>query len=322
MFNTATTDFNILRTPFKTDIVGEILQAFRAQGIAPGIYYSPDDFLWLYQHGKTIQRGIPDVQPRNNPGLMSYDKAQVQELLTHYGPVDVLFLDGEAEGLRELAWKLQPDIVVTRGAMETPEQSVPGAPLKGPWEACLTMGTAWQYQPTNEIYKSGGELIELLIETRAKGGNLLLNVGPKPDGDLPIEQEERLREIALWMFVNHESIYSVRPWVVTHENDIWFTKKKSEDTVFAFVPGKEGWKFGEWKEVVLRSVHATDKTQVSVLGQNDKVLEYQPQIVPKTTWKQDANGLHIRAMRAQRLVDNREWPNPVVLKITNVRPGG
>jgi alpha-L-fucosidase len=152
MFNTATTDFNILRTPFKTDIVGEILQAFRAQGIAPGIYYSPDDFLWLYQHGKTIQRGIPDVQPRNNPGLMSYDKAQVQELLTHYGPVDVLFLDGEAEGLRELAWKLQPDIVVTRGAMETPEQSVPGAPLKGPWEACLTMGTAWQYQPTNEIY--------------------------------------------------------------------------------------------------------------------------------------------------------------------------
>ena len=72
----------------------------------------------------------------------------------------------------------------------------------------------------------------------------------------------------------------------------------------------------------MRSVHATDKTQVSVLGQNDKVLEYQPQIVPKTTWKQDANGLHIRAMRAQRLVDNREWPNPVVLKITNVRPGG
>jgi len=321
MFNTATTDFNILHTPFRRDIVGEILPAFREQGIAPGIYFSPDDFLWLHQHGKTIQRDVPDVQPRNNPGLMSYDKAQLQELLTRYGPVDVLFLDGEAEGLRELAWKLQPNIVVTRGAMETPEQMVPGVPIKGPWEACITMGTAWQYQPTNEIYKSGGELIGLLIETRAKGGNLLLNVGPKPDGDLPIEQEERLREIALWMFVNHESIYSVRPWVVTNENDIWFTKKKNEDTVFALVRGKERWKYGEWKEMVLRSVRATDKTQVRVLGQNDEVLEYQPKIVPKTTWKQEADGLHIRAMHAQRLADNREWPDPIVLEITSVRPG-
>ena len=321
MFNTATTDFNIMHTPFKTDIAGEILQAFREQGIAPGIYFSPDDFLWLHEHGKTIQRDIPDVQPRNNPGLMSYDQAQVQELLTHYGPVDVIFFDGEAEGLRELAWKLQPNIVVTRGAIQTPEQFVPGVPLEGAWEACLTMGTAWQYQPTNEIYKSGGELIGLLIETRAKGGNLLLNVGPKPDGELPIEQEERLREIALWMFVNHESIYNVRPWVVTNENDIWFTKKKNEDTVFAFVKGKERWKYGEWNEVILRSVQATDKTQVSVLGQNDKVLEYQPQIVPKTTWKQDADGLHIRAMHAQRLIDSRKWPDPIVLKITSVRPG-
>jgi len=320
MFNTATTDFNIMHTPFRRDVVGEILPAFREQRIAPGIYFSPDDFLWLHQHGKTIQRDVPDVQPSNNPGLMSSDKVQLQELLTHYGPVDVLFLDGEAAGLRELAWKLRPNIVVTRGAMETPEQAVPGVPLKGPWEACITMGTAWQYQPTNEIYKSGRELIGLLIETRAKGGNLLLNVGPKPDGDLPTEQEERLREIALWMFVNHEAIYSVRPWVVTNENDIWFTKKKNEDTVFAFVRGKERWKYGEWKEMVLRSVRATDKTHVRVLGQNDEVLEYQPKIVPKTTWAQEADGLHIRAMHAQRLVDNREWPNPIVLEITNVRP--
>ena len=321
MFNTATTDFNIMHTPFKRDVAGEILQAFREQGIAPGIYFSPDDFLWLHEHGKTLQRGIPEVQPRNNPGLMSYDQAQLEELLTHYGRVDVLFIDGEAEGLRELAWKLQPNLVVTRGALQTPEQHIPGVPLAGPWEACLTMGTAWQYQPTNETYKSGGELIRLLIEIRAKGGNLLLNVGPKPDGELPIEQEERLREIALWMFVNHESIYNVRPWVVTNEDSIWFTKRKNQDTVYAFVIGKERWKYGEWKEIILRSVQATDKTQVIVLGQNDKVLEYQPNVVPRTTWKQEGDGLHIHAMPAQRLIDNREWPNPIVLKITSVRLG-
>jgi len=260
------------------------------------------------------------VQPRNNPGLMSYDQAQVRELLTHYGSVDVMFFDGEAEGLRELAWQLQPDLVVTRGAMETPEQFVPGTPLKGPWEACITMGTAWQYQPTNEVYKTGGELIGLLIETRAKGGNLLLNIGPKPDGELPIEQEERLREMALWMFVNHESIYDVRPWVVTNDNDVWYTKKKNEDTVFAIVRGKERWKYGEWTNLVLHSVQATDRTKVSVLGQNDEVLEYEPKVVPKTTWQQESDGLHIRAMHAQRLIDNRRWPDPIVVKITNVKP--
>jgi len=181
------------------------------------------------------------------------------------------------------------------------------------------MGTAWQYQPQNEIYKSGGQLISLLVETRAKGGNLLLNVGPKPDGELAIEQEERLREVALWMFVNGEAIYGVRPWVITNEKDLWFTKKKDEDTIYVVVKEKEPWKRGTWKEIVLRSVKTSAASQVSVLGQNDKILEYKD-VVPKTTWKQEADGLHVRAMQAQRLQDNSKWPNPVVLKITGVKP--
>jgi alpha-L-fucosidase len=182
------------------------------------------------------------------------------------------------------------------------------------------MGTQWQYKPTNESYKSGGQLIALLIETRAKGGNLLLNVGPKPDGELPIEQEERLREIALWMFVNSESIYSVRPWVITNEGEVWFTKKKDANTVYAIVKTQERWPYGGWRDFTLKSVRATARTEVSVLGQNDQVLEYQPDVVPQSTWKQQADGLHIRAMHAQRLYNNRQWPNPVVLKITNVQP--
>ena len=320
MFRTATTDFGVMNTPFGRDITAELLAAFREQGIAPGLYFSPDDFWWLYKNGITIQRHNAEVQPRNNPGLMKHDQAQVRELLTNYGPIDVMFFDGEAQGLRDLAWQMRPDIVVTRGAMETPEQYVPGVPLEGVWEANLTMGTAWQYQPQNDVYKTGGQCISLLIETRAKGGNLLLNVGPKPDGELPIEQEERLREVALWMFVNQEAIYAVRPWVVTNENDIWFTRKKNEDTLYAMVKEKERWKRGEWKELVLRSVEATPQTEVSVLGQNDRVYEYREDVVPKSTWKQEADGLHVRAMHAQRLVDNSRWPNPVVLKITHVRP--
>ena len=320
MFDTATTDFNIMRTPFRRDITAGIVEAFRAEGIAPGLYFSPDDFWWLWKNGKTLQRNTPDVAPANNPGLMAHDRAQVRELLTRYGAIDVVFFDGPAEGLRELAWELQPEIVVTRGAIETPEQYVPGVPLAGAWESCITMGTQWQYKPTNETYKTGGELIRLLIETRAKGGNLLLNVGPQPDGELPIEQEERLREIALWMFINGECIYGVRPWVITNEGDYWFTKKKDENTVYVIVKSARRWKYGEWRDITLRSVRATPATQAGVLGQNGRVLEYQPGVVPKTTWKQDAAGLHIRAMRAQRIYNDRKWPNPVVLKLTNVEP--
>ncbi len=114
----------------------------------------------------------PGVTPQEDAGLLELDRAQLRELLTHYGPIDIVFLDGPSQGLRELVWELQPDAVVTRGGMETPEQRIPGVPLDRPWEACLTMGTQWHYKPTHEVYKSGPELIDILIETRAKGGNL------------------------------------------------------------------------------------------------------------------------------------------------------
>lgn len=320
MFHTATTPFQIRNTPFQRDITREVFDAFRAQGIAAGVYFSPDDFWWLHKNGKTIQRQVKEVQPSANPGLLAHDQAQVRELLTGYGPIDVIFFDGEPDGLKELAWQLQPGIVVTRGAILTPEQYVPGVPLDEPWESCITMGTQWQYKPTHEVYKNGSELISLLIETRAKGGNLLLNVGPKPDGELPIEQEERLREIALWMMINGEAIYGVRPWVVTNEGDFWFTRRKNEDTLYVIVKPRERWKYGEWKEIVLKSVRATPATQVSVLSQSGKILEYQPSVEPKTTWESTPDGLRIRAMRAQRIHNDRKWPNPVVLKLTHVQP--
>lgn len=320
MWDTKTTDFGIMSTPFKHDITREILDSFKAQGIAPGIYFSPDDFNWLVKNGIDVQRNIPAVAPANNPGLMKLDLAQVRELMTNYGPIDVVFFDGPAEQLRELAWKLQPNTVVTRGAIQTPELYVPGVPLPGVWEANFTMGTAWQYQPQNEDYKTGGRVIDILVETRAKGGNLLLNIGPKPDGELPIEQEERLREVALWMFVNSECIYATRPWVITNEGDIWFTKKKNEDTLYAIVKQQPRWVRGDWREFVLKSVQATPQTEVSVVGQNGRVLEYRPTVNPKPTYEQKPDGLHVRAMFTHRLQDNSRWPNPIVLKLTHVKP--
>ncbi len=320
MFHSATTPFGVANTPFHRDITGEVFDAFRARGMAAGVYFSPDDFYWLHEHGKPIRRLVPEVQPSNNPGLLAYDKAQVTELLTHYGPVDLIYFDGEAKDLRELAWKLQPNVVVTRGALETPELSVPSSSLPGPWEASITMGTAWQYQPDNESYKSGSDLIRLLFQTRAKGGNLLLNVGPRPNGELAIEQENRLREIGLWMFVNNEAIYSVRPWIIPNEGDTWFTQKKNNGPLYAILDAQQVWERGTWQEFTLHSVRASATTEVSVLGQDDKTVEYKPALTPKSTWTQQKDGLHIRVMRAQRLQDNSRWPNAIVVKLTNVAP--
>ncbi len=322
MFDTQTTDFNIMRTPYGRDITRELVDAFRRWGIAVGFYFSPDDFWMLHRQGHAISRDSHECDPRHNPELMAHNQAQLRELLTHYGPVDMLFFDGVADGLKQLAWELQPEVVVTRGDMATPEQKIPDRAVPGPWEACFTLGTQWAYKPTNEEYKSGTQLIEMLIETRAKGGNLLLNVGPRADGEIPVEQAARIQELALWNFVNHEAIYQVRPHTVIREplnldNEVWYTRSKDGGTVYAIVTGKP-WPKGERKVITLKQVRATPATAVEILGQSGQVLEYRPDLLPQASWSQDERGLHISAMHAQRLYNDNRWPNAVVVKIGEV----
>ena len=249
----------------------------RRCGCVPEAAASPSAFTsrptiswWLHQHGITIDRHVKGVYPQDVPEFMDYTKKQLKELLTNYGPIDYFFFDGPAEQLTDYAWQLQPKLVITRGVMETPEQYTPGVALKGAWEGNLTMGTEWPWKATNEKYKSGTELIDILIETRAKGGNLLLNIGPKPDGTIPEEQDARLREIALWNFVNGEAIKDVRPWVITNEGNIWFTRNEQSHTVYAFLTKMEPWKLGDAKTITLRSLKSNPRTQISVLGQSDR----------------------------------------------------
>lgn len=319
MWDTKTTGFNVMHTPFKRDALKEIIAAFRKQGIAIGLYFSPEDFYYFYQHKIPIGRmQLPQHFPANNPGLMAYDKAQVKELLTQYGKIDLIFFDGPAEGLKEYAWQIQPDIVVTRGQMRTPEQELPDKPVPGPWEACFTMGTDWQYKPTNDPQKSGTTIINMLIETRAKGGNLLLNVGPKPDGEIQVEQDALLRELALWNLANEDAIAGIRPWKIIREGNIWFTQSKDGKAVYAFVPGGIEWKYGERKELVLKTLQGSDQTKVSVLGFGGELVEYKKDFDAHTYVKSTPIGLLISAVNGQRFYTNNQWPNPVVLKIENV----
>ena len=182
------------------------------------------------------------------------------------------------------------------------------------------MGTQWQYKPTNDDLKPAGRLIEILVETRAKGGNLLLDIGPNPDGYIADPEETRLREMAAWHFINHEAVEKTRPWIVTHEENIWFTASKDHKTVYAVITGIPAWTRGDRKEFVLGSVKATPQTKISVLGQNDLVSEYENEKDVHSGFNQKEDGLHISVVRAQRIYNNNKWPDPITVKLENVVP--
>ncbi|EOR93539.1 Alpha-L-fucosidase [Arcticibacter svalbardensis MN12-7] len=148
---------------------------------------------------------------------------QVKELLTNYGEIAVFWWDtpmdisnAEAQKFKEVL-KLQPQIITNdrlkrpnfSGDTKTPEQKIPDrSELDGEdWESCMTMNTSWGYKSWDDDWKSSQDLIRNLINSSSKGGNYLLNIGPKPDGSFPQESIDRLQKIGAWMKVNSEAIY-------------------------------------------------------------------------------------------------------------------
>ena len=325
MWDTQTTDFNIMNTPYGKDLLSEYVEATRKMGLAVGFYYSPEDFNFLYENGLQVRRRFINPIPEHiMKRYLELVELQSIELMARFGKIDIIFFDGGEGALqekcKEVVWNLQPDIIVTRGAMQTPEQTILGIPSEEPWEACITMGTQWAYKPTNEIYKTGTRLIEILIETRAKGGNLLLNTGPKPNGQLPVEQEELLREMAAWNFINYEAVENVKPWIIPHEENIWFTWKPEEKILYGFLTKIPDWPRGSRKEFTIKSVNTDSNSKVEVLGQSGELVEYQPSVDAETYFNQTEEGLKISCVRAQRIYNNHKWHNPIVLKITNASP--
>jgi len=197
---------------------------------------------------------------------------------------------------------------------------LPGVTITDPWLSCITMGTAWQFQPTNDRYKTGTKLIELLIEARSKGGSLLLNIGPKANGAMAEEQENRLREMAAWYFVNREAVDDTRAWIINRENNIWYTTNTNKKAVYAIVTDAASWAEGDRKEIVLHAAKATTATKISVLGQNSLIQEYKPGKDVSCRFVQTDTGLVVSVVKAQRLYDDHKWPNPVVIKLENVLP--
>jgi len=321
MWDTKTTSYNIMNTAYHKDLLQEFVDATRKAGLQVGFYFSPEDFNFYYRHKLPISRDTMLMSTAIKEEFDDFTRKQCEELMTHYGKIDLLFIDGEPkEIVKETCWKLQPDILITRGALKTPEQMLPGITVTEPWLSCITMGTAWQYQPSNERYKPGTMLIELLIEARSKGGSLLLNIGPKSNGAIADEQEARLREMAAWYFINREAVDNVRSWVINKENNIWYTSSINKKSVYAIFTNAAGWPEGERKEIILHALKATDSTKIGVLGQNSLLQEYKPGKDVSCRFRQTDTGLVVSIVKAQRIYDDHKWPGPVVIKLENILP--
>jgi alpha-L-fucosidase len=214
MFDSRLSDFTAARGAPGRDLVAEYVEACRSAGMRIGFYYSLLD--WRY---KAYFDG-PQEDPEGWAQYLEYVHGQVRELMSNYGVIDLLWYDGRwphaasdwrADELNRMVRSLQPDILINDRAGEsgdfgTPEQRVGFKDEDRPWESCFTTNDHWGYSPQDRNWKSTRQLIHLLIECVSQGGNLLLNVGPKPDGTLPPEAVERLTEIGVWYERNGEAV--------------------------------------------------------------------------------------------------------------------
>jgi len=225
LFATRYSDYNVMNTPFKRDIMKELSDATRAAGLHIGWYHSILDW---HDPNQQKDETFPIYEQRL--------RNQVSELLTNYGPIGVMWFDGEwikqwndqrGEDLYKLCRTLQPSVIVNNrvgkqragmngftktggfsGDYATPEQTIPAVVPPGTdWETCMTMNDTWGYKKEDLNFKSTRTLIRDLIDIASKGGNFLLNVGPTAEGEIPPQSVERLHAIGEWMRINGEAIY-------------------------------------------------------------------------------------------------------------------
>jgi alpha-L-fucosidase len=273
----------------RADVAKYVFEAFRKQDFMIGAYFSKPDWhsenFWWPKYATPNRNVNYDIRkhPERWERFRQFTYNQISELMHNYGSVDILWLDGgwvrpkETVNAEVLSWgapipefsqevnmpaiaamarKAQPGILMVDRTVhgpyenyQTPEQRIPEKQLPYPWESCMTLGGAWGFVP-NDRYKSAAKVIHSLIEVTAKGGSLLLGIGPKADGTLPQEVIDRLEEIGQWTSVNGKAIYSTRPANHYQSGNTWFTQSKDGHTQYALVCLEEGKtvpSFVEWQ---------------------------------------------------------------------------
>lgn len=303
MFGTKQSDYNIVdATPFKRDIIKELADECHRQGIELHLYYSHID--WGrddYPKGRTGLHTGCDRTKEDWPHYYKFMNSQLTELLTNYGKIGAIWFDGmwdhdsdptpfnwQLEEQYALIHRLQPDCLVANNHHLTPfdgedfqifERDLPGentAGLSGqsvshlPLETCQTMNGMWGYKIADQNYKTVDELIKYLVGTAGKGANLLMNIGPQPNGELPAIALDRLKGMGEWLQKYGETIYgttagdvAVQDWgVTTRKGDRLFVHIFNKDLKSLYLPisckvkvakeflSGEAVKFEQWKHGV------------------------------------------------------------------------
>ena len=230
LWNSKADGYNIGASPFHRDVCAELAEAAHNQNEKIGWYFSPMD--WR----------DPDCRSANNDRFVKKNQAELRELLSNYGNIDVLWFDCDG---RPAMWDpattyplvrgLQPQILINnrlemstqeqwvhQGRLNpdedyyTPEQHIGAYDDRTPWETCMTLGTQWSWKPDDKI-KSAGDVVRILAQCAGGDGNLLLDVGPMPDGRIEPRQVDVLKQVGAWLDKNGESIYGTRggPWKPT-----------------------------------------------------------------------------------------------------------
>ena len=278
MFDTKQTDYKITspKTPFssnpKANVAKEIFDAFRKDGFMIGAYFSKPDwhcpyYWWPYFPPKDRNVNYdPKKYPEKWNDFKNYTYNQIKELMTGYGSVDILWLDGgwvrphttidssvdwqrgivydqniDMPRIAKMARSYQPGLLVVdrtvSGEYEnyvTPEQTIPKEPMLHPWESCITMGNSWSYVP-DDHYKPTNELIHMLLKIISRGGNFLLNIGPSPEGDWSDTAYARLKEIGAWMKVHNEAVYNTILLAPYEDGNIVYLQSKDKKNMYVYV---------------------------------------------------------------------------------------
>jgi alpha-L-fucosidase len=312
MFDTKLTDYKITdpgcpyHTNPKADVAGEVFKAFRSEGLWTGAYFSkPDwhcnDYWW--SNFATPDRNVNyDIKtyPERWENYVQFTHAQIMELMSNYGNMDILWLDGgwvqklsqdeitryiispdykfmhiQSQDIRmdelvDKAREKQPSLIVVDRAVPgknqnylTPENTVPDKALPYPWESCIISGGGWSWVP-NATYMSGRKAIHMLCDIVSKGGNLLLNIAPGPDGNWDEGAYKLLEEIGGWMKVNQEAIYETRAVEPYKEGKVCLTQKKDGNT-YAIYLGEEN-ETSPPSKIWMSAVCPADGSKLKMLG--------------------------------------------------------
>lgn len=230
LFDSRLTDFSAPARACGRDLIREYVEAMRREGLRVGLYYSLMD--WHHPDG-----ALAEHDERARRRLVEYTHGQIRELLTNYGPIDILWYDSpwpldpagwEAERMNRTAFSLQPALIVNDrnglpGDFATFEQRVPASPPPA-WETCMTTNESWGYHEADDWWKTPREILSHLVSCARGGGNYLLNAGPRADGSIPDGASRALESVGDWLSRNGTSVYGSTPCAVRHSACATFTQ--------------------------------------------------------------------------------------------------